>query len=656
MQPILTTRKGYREGSKRKRDVSPCTNMLYRRRCNFNATEYKYESLKTETSIRLLQLQPGEKGGVQCHLSCVERDLAPPYEALSYLWGGETDKRIIDCGNGQLRVPVNLRDLLNRLLLKRPRGPIDVKFLWADAICINQDDKQERGHQVKNMGLIYAKAERVLVWLGSDGFEDFDDFDENTNPHEAAPFAALIREIYLDPNRNTTTLQSSNAVVQLQPEELDPSTNHAWTTLAKLLCHPWFSRVWVVQEVGMSKSALALFGENEMDFDDLMVLASGLVSRRLLVDHFGVNTYVYHPFSVFPARFENIFDGSDDLRPVNLDFLEVLQDTRTQEALDPRDYIYALLGHPSALIDGELIVEPDYNKSAADLFHEIAIKLIIETNSLRVLSAVRHQTEKGLEEKIPSWIPTWDREVDTTSFGVDQTGFLGYDAAAGETASWDVIAAQKVLRAQGIIFAVVDEHTRVAEYSGESGQLTSSAHSWPIHAIMSFNSRSEYSVSDRLSELAQTLASRLQSGYLIQGKRLTKFLADFAAFRLHLIKQSSCQGGRLESGIAPEGLTALQATGENGNVDDFLREVGCISLGRKFFSTRCGMLGLGPRILRGGDLCCVLFGAPVPFILRPHGSQYRLVGEAYIHGAMFGEVIVDWMLSQKYKNQAFEIF
>ena len=88
------------------------------------------------------------------------------------------------------------------------------------------------------MGLIYAKAERVLVWLGSDGFEDFDDFDENTNPHEAAPFAALMREIYLDPNRNTTTLQSSNAVVQLQPEELDPSTNHVWTTLAKLLCHP----------------------------------------------------------------------------------------------------------------------------------------------------------------------------------------------------------------------------------------------------------------------------------------------------------------------------------------------------------------------------------------------------------------------------------
>lgn len=100
----------------------------------------------------------------------------------------------------------------------------------------------------------------------------------------------------------------------------------------------------------------------------------------------------------------------------------------------------------------------------------------------------------------------------------------------------------------------------------------------------------------------------------------------------------------------------MQAAAENGNVDDFLREVHNIPLCTKIFSTRRGMLGICPRILRGGDLCCILFGASVPFILRPVGSQCRLVGEAYIHGAMHGEVVVDWILSEKYKNHVFEIF
>ena len=45
-----------------------------------------------------------------------------------------------------------------------------MKILWADAACINQSDDQERGHQVKQMGSIYATATKVLIWLGTNPF------------------------------------------------------------------------------------------------------------------------------------------------------------------------------------------------------------------------------------------------------------------------------------------------------------------------------------------------------------------------------------------------------------------------------------------------------------------------------------------------------
>jgi hypothetical protein len=39
-------------------------------------------------------------------------------------------------------------------------------MLWVDALCINQEDTTERNHQVMQMGAIYEKAKRVVVWLG----------------------------------------------------------------------------------------------------------------------------------------------------------------------------------------------------------------------------------------------------------------------------------------------------------------------------------------------------------------------------------------------------------------------------------------------------------------------------------------------------------
>lgn len=39
-------------------------------------------------------------------------------------------------------------------------------ILWADAICIDQIDNDEKSHQVQQMRRVYEMAESTLVWLG----------------------------------------------------------------------------------------------------------------------------------------------------------------------------------------------------------------------------------------------------------------------------------------------------------------------------------------------------------------------------------------------------------------------------------------------------------------------------------------------------------
>jgi hypothetical protein len=67
-----------------------------------------------------------------------------------------------------LKVTPNLKAALQHL-----RPEIGTRVLWADAACINQEGLEERSQQVSIMSMIYAKATRSLVWLGTDG-------DENT--------------------------------------------------------------------------------------------------------------------------------------------------------------------------------------------------------------------------------------------------------------------------------------------------------------------------------------------------------------------------------------------------------------------------------------------------------------------------------------------
>ena len=138
----------------------------------------KYQPLPTSTaSIRMLAVLPSMKSSSQVkanliHLDLDHLDQAPFafYEALSYTWGDPSLPRAPCKLNGHDHaVTVSLE-----LALKKLRGRTKKRYLWVDALCINQDDVIERASQVQIMRRVYESAVQVLVWLGGDADDSAD--------------------------------------------------------------------------------------------------------------------------------------------------------------------------------------------------------------------------------------------------------------------------------------------------------------------------------------------------------------------------------------------------------------------------------------------------------------------------------------------------
>ena len=78
-----------------------------------------------------------------------------------------------------------------------------------------------------------------------------------------------------------------------------------------------------------------------------------------------------------------------------------------------------------------------------------------------------------------------------------------------------------------------------------------------------------------------------------------------------------------------------------GESERFLADMRMVCEGRTFIFTEKGRYGLAPMIAQAGDICCVLLGATVPFIVRRTDTEdhFKFIGEAYVHGIMRGEAL-----------------
>ncbi|KAJ4304809.1 hypothetical protein N0V90_000337 [Kalmusia sp. IMI 367209] len=140
---------------------------------------FRHEPLDHDKpSIRLLSFS--ERCDEQDVIQCVMRHatIRDRYICLSYCWGDDVPTNRILINGKEIYVRKNLFDFLKVAEKKeleekarpvgerRGRGVLRERWYWIDALCIDQDNVAERNHQVQQMGKIYARADRVLLWLG----------------------------------------------------------------------------------------------------------------------------------------------------------------------------------------------------------------------------------------------------------------------------------------------------------------------------------------------------------------------------------------------------------------------------------------------------------------------------------------------------------
>jgi hypothetical protein len=201
---------------------------------------YTYRPLRPEpNSTRLLQIAPGGKGSeIYCLIfdHTIQRDqVSSPYEALSYVWGDPTERRRIglrDTGTeGPLQRNVSYLDITTNLYaaLQRLRDTAFPRLLWVDAICIDQENMQERAVQVRSMATIYIHASRVIVWLGAET-------DDSTLALADIERVAQARRRSMSTNKLPSKADTSDAQI---------ITAEAQTAILKFLNRDWFHRIWV---------------------------------------------------------------------------------------------------------------------------------------------------------------------------------------------------------------------------------------------------------------------------------------------------------------------------------------------------------------------------------------------------------------------------
>lgn len=184
-----------------------------------------YDCFEDTYSTRILTLEPGVgSDALVGNLTIENLDGPEPYEAISYVWGPGSRCESILCNGHEVPLTRSLHGALSRMRLPdRPRR------LWADQLCINQEDIAERGQQVSLMNAIYKGADRILVWLGED--------DEGV----AAEAVAMIRHLY-DVFGDD---EKHEAFRLAHKEELLRQKKEPWVPFSKLTKLPWVSELFV---------------------------------------------------------------------------------------------------------------------------------------------------------------------------------------------------------------------------------------------------------------------------------------------------------------------------------------------------------------------------------------------------------------------------
>ncbi|KAI0892970.1 HET-domain-containing protein [Annulohypoxylon nitens] len=296
----------------------------------------------------------------------------PEYFALSYCWGDDTHKSSIEVNGETIHVTKNLAAAL------RYSDFHPGTLIWADAICINQQDVNEKAHQIRLMGLIYSKAQATAVWLG----------DEEKDTRYARTF---LEEVEPDDQDGLGSISGDKFTTALSNT---PHPIRSLRGLHELLTRPYWERVWIIQEIAKARTVYVRCGS--LCFNLGSVIAStehmdDLPQRsRILIS-------AIHEF-----RLQESEARRGGLR---MSLLQALIKSRHSLATNPRDKVYALLN--LARDGNDLVPTPTYTEPVEEVFRELTMTFFQSPHPMEAMILSSRAPLNAKSEAQPLWAVDW---------------------------------------------------------------------------------------------------------------------------------------------------------------------------------------------------------------------------------------------------------
>jgi hypothetical protein len=579
---------------------------------------------------------------IQCTIEHVSLDDRPEYTALSYTWGDASQLRPIIVDGSMVLVTVNLHQALKHLFS-------ECHVLWVDALCINQKDNKEKSWQVEQMRLVYQYAAKAMIWLGPAS----DDSDGAMNAISVIGNEAEALGIQSMKRSEMIKIWTDLAAGEASPFDgpvhqllynISARPNGCCTlplpAMTALLSRPWWSRIWVRQELAVASEAIFACGQ-----------------QRVLIGNFAAALWVFEAHSQYvyikglgndstltqleiqiaawnDTRPQYMFDTRRRFLANTLSFYPLLWSTyvakpREMAATDPRDRVYALLGITQD--SRELGIRPDYTMSYSDMCREVAMTLL-RRGQFSILSLCR--LSKTLPDH-PSWAPNWSQLASIIPLQRPRTTIDELSLGPGFSASGN--------SPPSISFSVDPDLGSLLLLTGTCiGHIGSVGPAWQS---------SEGSLSVRaISQCMAVLNWFLRS---IESQAPSETPYPSKADRTNAIWRTSIADTDLIKGVyervAEDRYLSSYESLRSGSVRDertaiqagaavYLGRIRNRNFGRRPFISSRGHIGLGVEDVEDGDLVVVVCGVNVPLLLRSgEKGKYRLVGDAYVHGVMDGE-------------------
>lgn len=652
---------------------------------NVPLQSFPYQALNSVHEIRLLQLDisPGNGSAVQATLTHASLDdPPPPYTALSYCWGVKATKCITVNGH-----PVSASDELHAALQRLrdeptadSHGPDEgdaetprrmghgslARSLWVDAVCINQNDAVEKGQQVKLMHDIYAKAANVLVWLGPGTTET------DTSMRAIASFGDILLKTGIgriqaadlnrlrswedndgndDPSNLLTVKQALKANFEriLDGLRRGDDAGLAWCR-GPLGARPWFSRVWVLQECALGQRVVFACGREQVEFDHFWAVA---FFSKLFSTWSGLH-------DAWPSLYDDSGDSAGDAQSVArlVDISNVLPsstiglrrlhlerptdpqlslkcllcrtnvlrfDGHRAQATKPVDRVYALLGLANDAAAARVV--PDYVASCADAYMRTA-QMLLQAGHLDVLGLCRKRQIADAAE-LPSWAPDWQAENCQPWMLYREDAFFRASGDLPARLSFAKLADRPVLSISGVALGAVT-HVGQVWSIGLGADITDHLQ----ELLTMFKDLAKYAgESKRYShEQKMDLVWRAPICDLIADGETKQPRRATVDFRLGFWALYSLAEGRPDWYAAhPEArVPNMSYIGRLNRMQD-----------SRPFRLDTDYVGMCPMEAKIDDVLVVFLGAHVPYVLRPNGDAWTLVGEAFAFGAMDGEAMAD---------------